>query len=309
MENGRHGKSVESRDSKFARGNLYILTATIFWGVNYAFTKALIPEWMTANGVSAVRLIGGCALFWLTSLFFRREKIDRDDMIRLFLGGFAGLFSCIFLFVASLKYGSAIDISIIQTLPPVWVIVIQVIFMHRRPSWMVYAGVIISFIGAAMVIVTGSHGASSGGSDLLLGDLLSLISSFCFAFYLVIISKPTDKYNPIVVLRWVFLYAAIPALFLLPGMGSEAIWSCREAAPWLEIGFILLCPTFLSYLLTEPAERDIGSVMVSLYQYLTPVIAAVSAVLMGVDKLRWGQAIAMLIIIAGMLVTNKGEKK
>lgn len=299
----------KSAASRIVRGNLFILTATVFWGVNYAFTKALIPQWMTANGVSAVRLIGGCVLFWLVSFFVKQEKIARDDMIRLFLGGFLGLFSCIFLFVSSLKYGSAIDISIIQTLPPVWVIVIQVIFLHRRPSWMVYAGIIISFIGAALVIVSGSSGSSGQGSDMLLGDLLSLISAACFAFYLVIINKPTDKYNPVIIMRWVFLYAALPALFLVPGMQDMAIIHCDSIAPWLEIAFILLCPTFLAYLLTEPAERDIGSVMVSLYQYLTPVIAAISAVLMGVDKLRGMQIVAMLIIIGGMVVTNIGQKK
>ncbi len=303
-----HKKEEKPGMKKLLLGNLYILSATIFWGVNYAFTKALIPEWMTASGVSAVRLIGGCVLFWLCSFFFKQEKIARDDMIRLFLGGFLGLFSCIFLFVLSLKYGSAIDISIIQTLPPVWVIVIEVLFLHKRPSWLVYCGIIISFIGAALVIFTGSHG-SGQGSDYLLGDFLSLLSSACFAFYLVILSKPTDKYNPVILLRWVFLYAALPALFLVPGMQDMAIWRCDSFAPWLEIGFILFFPTFLAYLLTEPAERDIGSVMVSLYQYLTPVVAAICAVLMGVDKLRWTQVLAMLIIIGGMIVTNLGNKE
>lgn len=306
MERKRQDKSGLER---IILGNAFITAATIFWGINYAFIKALIPDWMTASGISAVRLIGGCILFWMISFFYKQERIERDDMLRLFLGGCLGLFSNIFLFVSALKYGSAIDISIIQTLPPVWVIVIQVLFMHRRPSWLVYAGIIISFIGAALVIITGSSSSATGGSDALLGDVLSLFSSACFAFYLIIINKPTDKYNPVILLRWVFLYAALPALFLVPGMRDMPILHSASIVPWLEIGFILLFPTFFSYLLTEPAERDIGSVMVSLYQYLTPVVAAISAVLMGVDKLRGMQVVAMLIIVGGMLVTNFGQKK
>lgn len=301
----------DGKDGKLIAGNLYILAATFFWGINYSFIKSLInADWMSSFNITGVRLIGGCLLFWLVSFFIKdKEKIPRDDMIRLFLGGFICLFCNILFFVTSLRYGSAIDISIIQTLPPVFVILIRIIFKHDRPSWLVYAGVIVSFIGAALVIMTGSHSASSHASNYLLGDGLAVVSSLCFAFYLVTLSGPAEKYNPVIMMRWVFLYAAIPALALVPGIMDMNLMYCSEAVPWLEIGFILIGPTFLSYLLTNPAEKDIGSVMVSLYQYLTPVVAALFAVLMGIDKLRWMQVVAMLIIIGGMILSNIGKKK
>lgn len=303
------GKSEEKLIEKMLISNLYILSATIFWGVNYAFTKALISEWMSSNGVAVVRLIGGCILFWLTSIFIKKEKIARQDMLQVFFAGFVGLFSCIYFFVSALKYGSAIDVSIISTLPPAWVILIETIFLHKRPSWLVYSGIVISFCGAALVILTGNHAPSPTASNYLLGDFFALLCSMCFAIYLVLLSKPTDKYNPIILLRWVFLFAALPALLLVPGMQDMPLVECRQIIPWLEISFILLGPTFLAYLLTQPAVRNIGSVAVSLYQYLTPVVAAISAVLMGVDHLRWMQVIAILIIVAGMILTNVGQRK
>lgn len=302
-------KSRKRPLEKLVLGNTYILIATVFWGVNYAFTKALIPAWMSATGVTAVRLVGGCILFWLASFFVKNEQLAKDDMIRAFFGGFVGLFCCIYCFVLALKYGSPIDISIICTLPPAWVIVIETLFLHRHPRWTEYAGIIISFIGAALVIITGSHG-SCVASNFLLGDLFAVGCSVGFALYLVILSKPTDKYNPVILLRWVFLYAAIPMLFILliPGMQEMPILHTSRLVPWLEISFILFGPTFMAYLLTQPAVRDIGSVLVSLYQYLTPVVATICAILMGVDKLRWMQVVAMLIIVAGMLLTNFGHR-
>ena len=56
-------------------GNLCILAATIFWGVNVSFTKALIPDWMTAEGIIVVRLVGGCVLMWLASLFLKDPSL------------------------------------------------------------------------------------------------------------------------------------------------------------------------------------------------------------------------------------------
>ena len=288
-------------------GNACILTATIFWGVNYPFTKALIPDFMSSEGVAAFRLLGGCLLFWLSSFFMKAEKIEKQDFLNIIIGGAVGLFGCIYLFVIALNYGSAIDIAIIMTLQPAFVMLLEVIFLHRRPDLTEYAGLAISFIGASLVILT-DHTGTSHANNFLLGDFFAICAGICFAIYLVILQKPTQRYKPISLLRWVFFFAAIPGLFLVPDLPSMPIWTADKLVPWLEIAFIVLCPTFLAYLLVQPASKMIGSVLVALYQYLTPVVAALASILMGLDHLRWGQVAAMLLIVAGMLLTNYGKK-
>ncbi|MCM1369693.1 MAG: DMT family transporter [Candidatus Amulumruptor caecigallinarius] len=291
----------------FILGNICMLIAALFWGLNVPITKVLIPDWMTGTGISAVRLIGGCVLFWLVSLFVKKSRIDKSDWWRIILGGVVGLFGFIYLFVKSLSYGNPIDISIIMTLPPMFVILISIIFLHDRPSWTEYAGVIISFIGAVIVIMDGKSGKA--GSDDMLGDFLAVASTVCYAFYLVILQKPTQKYPPTSLLRWVFLFAAIPALILVPGMQNEPIVHTSEAIPWLEISFILLCPTFVAYFLVQPAVKSIGSELVSLYQYILPVFATIASVMMKIDTLRTMQVVAMAVIIIGMVLTNIGKKR
>lgn len=292
---------------KFLAGNGCILVATIFWGVNVAFTKALIPQWMTSEAVSAVRLIGGCVLFWLVSLFVKTERIERHDWKTIILGGVVGLFGFIYLFVMSLRYANPIDVSIIMTLPPMFVILMGALFLHRKPSWLELAGVVVSFVGAVIVIVGGGSGTS--GSDNMLGNLLAVASCVCYAFYLVVLEGPTRRYRPVSLLRWVFLFAAIPGLFLAIGFDKLPILHTSLTAPWLEIGFILLCPTFIAYFLVQPAIKRIGSELVSLYQYLLPVFATVTAVLMGLDRLKWLQVVAMVVIVGGMVLTNLAKRR
>ena len=288
-------------------GNTCMLLAAIFWGINVSATKALIPHWMSSDGIIVVRLVGGCLLMWLTSVFIRCEKIQRGDWLRFGLGGAVGLFLFIYLFVTSLRYGNPIDISIIMTLPPIFVVLIGVIFQHQRPSLYEYAGILVSFVGAAVVILAGGHGKN--GSNNILGDILAVASTLCYAFYLVIIEKPSKIYKPITLLRWVFLFAAIPSLFLIHGMQDEPILHTSAAIPWIEILFILLCPTYLAYFLVQPAEKRIGSELVSLYQYLLPVFATISAVFMLSDRLHLVQVVAMVIIVAGMILTNIGKRR
>lgn len=313
MKNSQSAKGMNtplaapSGRSNFLLGNVCILMAALFWGVNVSFTKALIPEWMSSEGVTAVRLIGGCVLFWLASLLVKCDRIARQDWLRLVLGGVVGLFGFIYIFVMSLRYGNPIDVSRIMTLPPVFVVLMGVIFMKRRPGWMEYAGIAVSFVGAA-VVVLGGH-AGKNGNDNLLGDLLAVASTICYAFYLVILEKPSHTYRPVNMLRWVFLFAALPAIALVPGMQHEGIMHAIKAAPWFEIGFILLCPTFLAYFLVQPAIKYIGSELVAIYQYLIPVFASISAVVMGLDRLKWIQVLAMVIIVGGMVLTNVGKKR
>lgn len=262
---------------------------------------------MTAEGIIVVRLVLGAVLFWLASMFVKCERIDPHDWLRLISGGFIGLFGFIYLFVTSLRYGNPIDVSIIMTLPPMFVILIGVLFQKRRPSLLECVGVFVSFAGALIVILYGKGGVS--GSDNFLGNLLATASAVCYALYLVILEKPSHTYRPVTMLRWVFLFSAVPALFLVPGMQYMPIFETDSITPWLEISFILICPTFLAYFLVQPAIKRIGSELVSLYQYMIPVFATVSAVMMGIDRLKWIQVVAMGVIIIGMVITNFDKRK
>ena len=306
MKTSDNNQSVAT-GGRFLLGSLCMLLATIFWGVNIPVVKALVPEWMSANAVTAIRIIGACLLFWIASIFVKTTKIDRQDWWRLIVGGAVGLFAFIFLLNFSLKYANPIDVSIIMTLPPVFVILIGVIFLGRRPSLIEYLGVAVAFVGALIGILCGKSGAK--GSDNLLGDLIALASTLCYSGALVITERPSHTYRPVTMLRWTFLFASVPALLLLPSMVDMPLMHATATAPWVEAAFILLCPSFLAYFLLSKALKGIGSELVSLFQYLLPVFATIASVLMGLDKLHWIQVLAMVIIIAGMTLTNVGKRR
>lgn len=291
------------------KGNVMIFVATLFFGINIPVAKILIPRWMTAMDLTVFRLMGGCVLMWLASIFLKTTPIKRGDWLKIILGGAVGIFSFIFLFNIALHYGDPIDISIIMTLPPVFVILIGVIFRHHRLSWLEIGGIIVAFTGALIVILA-SKGDAHHGSNRMLGNLFALASTLCYSFYLVIIEGPSKTYRPANMLRWVFLFASIPALVLLPAFPhAEIFHHTHDVEPWLLIAFVVFCPTFLAYFLLSPATKLIGSELVSIYQYLVPVIATVASVAIHLATLRWPQILAMVIIIVGMAMTTVAQHR
>ena len=300
-------KHIIRPDAKSLTGNGCILLATIFWGINIPVVKALVPAWMSADAVTDIRIIGACLLFWLCSLFVKTSRIDRADWPRLIAGGAIGLFSFIYLLNLSLKYANPIDVSIIMTLPPVFVILIDVCFRHTRPSLTECLGITAAFAGAVIVITTGHDTGAS--SNRLLGDIIALASALCYSIYLTVTETPSRKYHPVTMLRWTFLFAAIPAAMLLPSLAHMPVLDTKAATPWAEAAFIMLCPSFLAYFLLSPALKRIGSELVSIYQYLIPVVATVASVAMKLDRLHWQQVVAMAVIIGGMILTTIAKKR
>lgn len=302
-----HGQDNGKRD--LLLGNAYILVAIILFAVNIPVVKILIPEWLTADQVTVVRLAGGCLLFWIASIFYHKGGVEKQDFVKIFFGGGLSLFLFIYLLNVALKYGNPIDVSIIMTLPPVYIILYQIIFRHIKPQWMEVVGMLVAFAGAVIVIVSGHQ--TKNATNPLLGDFFAVICGLAYMVYLLILQKPTHKYHPIPMLKWVFLGALLPCLLIGLDFYKAPILHSHDAGfmPWFWMAFLAAGPSFLAYLLVNPAIKMIGSELVSIYQYFMPVATAIVAVLLGEATLQWQEIVAMVVIIGGMFMTTIGNRR
>ena len=76
---------VKGQQSKWI-GHLAVLAVYIIFGVNPNCSKAVVPDYITPEAYTALRLFVGAAGFWLISLFTPREKVARRDMWTIALG-------------------------------------------------------------------------------------------------------------------------------------------------------------------------------------------------------------------------------
>lgn len=304
-----HTDSNNDNRTREFRGNMFILIATIFFGMNLPAQKILIPQWLSAIDMVVVRLVGATILIWLTSLFMKCKPIQKRDRGTVFLCGTVFLFLFLYLFALSLRYGSAIDISIIMVLPAMFVVVINALFFRHRVSAMEVIGLLVSFGGAVVVILSQGRHASSHAPKPLLGDILALGSALCYALYLIFSGKIAGKYKPITLMRWVFLAAMLPALVFVPNLFKSPLLTAGTAQAWGYTAFVVVLATYAAYILIPPAIRLIGSELVGIYQYLVPVIAIVCCMLLRIDRLQWDQPVAIAVIIVGVWMTDRAKAK
>ena len=295
------------KTNKTLTGHLCILLATIFFGLNIPALKEVMPQWFTGIDATLFRIGGAACLFWITSIFIKNDKIDRKDWLSILLSGMVGLFFFIFFFNLGLQYSSPVDISIIMTTPPIIVVLASTIIFKQKLSKLKLFGVLLSLCGALMIILIEHH---TGEGRTLKGNLFAILSALSYAFYLISMNKLSNKYHPVSLLRWVFLAGTIVAIpFCLKGVIHAPIFQHPELMPMLILAFTILFPTFIAYLLMQIAIKDIGHEMVSMYQYLIPVIASTVAIALGLDKLYWDQPVAVVIIIAGVYFASKADKR
>ena len=69
---------------KVLSGHVSLLIANIIFGANNPIARVLMPEIIDPLALTFIRFSGGMILFWLVSLFFKREQVPAKDKFLLF---------------------------------------------------------------------------------------------------------------------------------------------------------------------------------------------------------------------------------
>ena len=286
--------------------HLSLLAANIIYGLNYSIAKAVMPDHIKPFALVSLRSISAAALFWITSLFMPREPVNRKDLLFLFGCSFFGVVINQTLFLVGLDMTTPINSSIILSTNPIFAFVFAALILKERITFLKGTGLAIGLSGVLLLIL--QNGTPDLASATFLGDIYSMVNTISWAFYTVIIKRMLEKYHPVTVMKWTFLFGMltnIPAGYF---QWSTMDWSSIPLTAWLEIGFVVVGATYLGYLFITFGLRRLSPTIVSTYTYTQPIIAAYLATLMGQDHIDLVMIIAALLIFAGVFVVSFQKK-
>lgn len=286
--------------------HLSLLAANIIYGVNFSIAKDVMPDHIKPFALLSVRSLAAAALFWITGLFTPKEHVKRKDLLYLFGCSFFGVVINQGLFLAGLNLTTPVNSSIILSTNPIFAFIFAALILGEKITFLKGAGLAMGLSGVIMLIL--ENGMPSPGSSTFLGDLYSVINTISWAFYTVVIKRMLEKYHPVTVMKWTFLFGMLANIPIGYGQWSAMDWSEIPLTAWLEIGFVVTGATYLGYLFITFGLRRLSPTVVSTYTYIQPLIAAYLATIMGQDHITIVMITSALLIFAGVFVVSFQKK-
>jgi drug/metabolite transporter (DMT)-like permease len=104
-------------------------------------------------------------------------------------------------------------------------------------------------------------------------------------------------------------YAAIVIMPLSYNRMSQLAWSEISVVTWLETAFVVVCGTFLAYILMMRGQKTLRPTVVSMYNYVQPIVACVVSVMVGLGVFGWGQAVAVALVFSGVWLVTQSKSR
>jgi len=285
--------------------HLALFAVALIYGLNYIIAKGVMPDYIQPRGFILLRAIGATALFWVSGLILSPKiKIKRKDVPRFIICGLFGVALNQTMFFEGLNITTPISASVIMTSNPIMVLLMSAIILKVPLKLSRFIGIGLGISGALYLITRGVSLHSIFKSGESLGNLLILLNAASYAVYLVLVKPLVAKYKAITVIKWVFTFGLLIMLPVGYGQLSEIEWAVMPADMIYSTVFVVICTTYLAYLLNVFALQTVTSSTVSFYIYLQPLIATVVAVALGKDHLTWSLLIAASLIFSGVYLVS-----
>jgi len=235
-------------------------------------------------------------------MFYQREKVLIKDYWMLGICGLFGVAINQLLFFKGLDMSTPINAAIIMTANPVMVLIFAAIIIREAITIQKSAGICLGLSGAALVILQNADLSIS--SETQMGDLFVFINATSYALYLVLVKPLMEKYHPVTIVKWVFLFGL---MYVFP-FGYEELSQVKWAAmpPMIVfcVLFVVIGTTFFAYLLNIVALKELSPSIVSYYIYLQPILASVFALTLGKDEIDLIKLIGSVLIFSGIFLIS-----
>ena len=294
-------------ENKKLGGHIALFSANVIFGINNPISRALMPEILSPFTLTFFRMMGGMLLFWLISLFTKKEHVPAKDILMLFFASLFALTLNQLPFFIGLSMTSPIDASIVVTMLPILTMILAAIIIKEPITLMKAMGVIVGALGALLLIFS-SHAHHTGKGNFW-GDLIVFSATFSFAIYLTLFKNIISKYSAITIMKWMFLFGTIVCTPFCYKPLMQTDFTLLSANTYWRIWYIVVFATFLGYLLVPIGQKVLRPTTLSMYNYVQPIVASMLAVAIGMDTFGYEKALSGVLVFAGVYIVTQSKSR
>jgi drug/metabolite transporter (DMT)-like permease len=285
--------------------HLALAAVALFYGLNYFVLKPVFATGINSFAVLAIRCTITAAFFWAYHALFVRERVrERRDYGRLLLAAFFGVTINQTFFLWGLSLTSRVNSAVLMILTPVFVFLAAWILREERFSLRTLSGLILSFVGALGLILSGSEQTFQVGGATISGDLMIMVNAASYGLYLVFVRPLVLKYNTFTIIKWLFLFGSIPNILIGIFPLSQVPIEIFSGEVILRIGFLIVFATIGAYWLNAWAMKRLPSSAVGIYIYAQPVFVTLLSAGLGMGEVTWLSIPFIFLIFAGVWMVS-----
>ena len=300
---------MEKRDdNKALIAHLSMFGACAGWGLMAPIGKDAMTHGFDGLTLVTFRVVGACLLFWIASLFAKKEHVPRHDKLMFIGAALFGLICNQCCYTMGLSITSPINASIVTTSMPIFAMLLSALILKEPITGKKAIGVLMGCSGALILILTSAAHASAKVGDIR-GDLLCLFAQFSFALYLSLFNPLIRRYSVFTTNKYMFSWGTLMLLPFTLTHVEEVLSNSIPAKTWWEVAYVVCIGTFLCYILTMVGQRTLRPTVVSVYNYVQPVVSVGATLLMGLGILKPTHALAVVLVFSGVWLVTKSKSR
>jgi drug/metabolite transporter (DMT)-like permease len=266
-----------------------LIFITILWGISFpimAQTLDYLPPYLFV----AIRYL--MSAFLMTIFFWKKIiKTDFHHVRSAILIGLPFALAVIGQLVG-LNFTSTTNAAFLTGLTVIVVPIIIWLIDHEVPTRSTTLGIVISLIGVAIMTL-------NGHMKINLGDIIVFIGTIGFSIQIYVLGKLGDKLDSVILTTLQFYIVGLSALPL--SLMFESYKYVMNFKLIFNLLFIILICTIFALTIQNRVQSFIPSSHVGIIFLLEPVVAMITAFLMG-DIITLSQLLGSIIIIISMFI-------
>lgn len=280
---------------------ILLLILAVIWGTSYILIKKGLVVFSPGE-VAGLRItMAGLILLPVALVKWKEMRIKHIHQLA--ASGMMAVFLPAFLFSTAQKHIDSSLAGILNTLSPIWTVIIGALVFKVSFKRTAVIGVLVGLAGTAMLMISRSGGSISFN---LYGLLIVLACAFYGSNLNYIKFKITDLSSLAITSISVVLIAPLGALYLF-GFTDFMTKMNSDPAAWRAFGFI----TLLAFMSTAVANGIFNKLVkmttplfASTVTYFIPIVSVAWGMLDG-EQLHFITFIGLIAILGGVYLANR----